>query len=87
MPSSTSGRPAWLSTSAPNGGIKLKLDMVIGSHEIESTDKNTITDITSRVKDLNNRLNDIRREQIFQRVRQDSTIGHDIMECKLTWML
>lgn len=69
MPSSTSGRPAWLSTSSPNGGIKLKLDMVIGSSsEIESSDKNTIADITTRVKDLNNRLNDIRREQVFQRV-------------------
>lgn len=69
MPSSTSGRPSWLSTSSPNGGIKLKLDMVIGSSsEIESSDKNTLNDITSRVKDLNNRLNDIRREQIFQRV-------------------
>lgn len=69
MPSSTSGRPAWLSTSTPNGGIKLKLDMVIGSSsEIESSDKNTLADITTRVKDLNNRLNDIRREQVFQRV-------------------
>ncbi|PMB67258.1 putative membrane protein C16E9.09c [Beauveria bassiana] len=71
MPSSTSGRSAWLSTSAPNGGIKLRLDMVIGSSsEIESSDKNTIADITTRVKDLNNRLFDIRREQVFQRERE-----------------
>ncbi|EGX96266.1 ERP1 protein precursor [Cordyceps militaris CM01] len=71
LPSSTSGRPAWLSASSTNGGIKLKLDMVIGSSsQIESSDKNTIADITTRVKDLNNRLNDIRREQVFQRERE-----------------
>lgn len=52
-----------------NGGIKLILDLVIGeTNEIESTDKSKIQDITTRVKDLNARLNDIRREQVFQRV-------------------
>ncbi len=70
MPSSTSGRPAWLSTAMANGGIKLKLDMVIGhTSEIESDDKNTLGDIATRIRDLNNRLSDIRREQVFQRVR------------------
>lgn len=43
--------------------------MVIGdSSEIERSDKGKIDDITTRVKDLTNRLNDIRREQVFQRV-------------------
>lgn len=69
MPSSTSGRPAWLSTAMPNGGIKLKLDMIIGhTSEIESDDKNTLGEIATRIRDLNNRLADIRGEQVFQRV-------------------
>ena len=42
--------------------------MVIGGSDIESSDKGKITDITTRVKDLTARLNDIRREQVFQRV-------------------
>jgi hypothetical protein len=55
--------------SNPNGGIKLRLDMVIGeTSQIESDDKDKLQDITTRVKDLNARLNDIRREQVFQRV-------------------
>jgi hypothetical protein len=68
-PSSNSGKSGWLSLSQPNGGIRLTLDMAIGeSSAIESSDKNKLEDITTRVKDLNNRLNDIRREQVFQRV-------------------
>lgn len=69
-PSSDSGKTAWLSTSNPNGGIKLTLDMTIGETSvIESSDKDKLTDIQSRVKDLTSRLQDIRREQVFQRVR------------------
>jgi len=68
-PSSNSGRSGWLSQHSPNGGIKLHLDLVIGeTNEIESTDKSKLADIATRVKDLNARLNDIRREQVFQRV-------------------
>lgn len=68
-PSSTSGRSSWHSAKNPNGGIKLSLDLVIGeTNQIESSDKTKIQDITTRVKDLNARLNDIRREQVFQRV-------------------
>lgn len=70
-PSSTSGRSGWLSSSNPNGGIRLNLDMVIGeTNEIESTDKGKLENISNRVKDLNARLNDIRREQVFQRERE-----------------
>lgn len=70
-PSSSSGRSNWLSLSAPNGGIRLTLDMAIGeSSAIESSDKNKLEDIAARVRDLNNRLNDIRREQVFQRERE-----------------
>lgn len=70
-PSSSSGRPGWLSMANYNGGIKLRLDMVIGeTNQIESDDKEKLQDITTRVKDLNARLNDIRREQVFQRERE-----------------
>ncbi|KAK2612361.1 emp24p/erv25p-related protein [Conoideocrella luteorostrata] len=71
VPSSTSGRSSWLSARSPNGGIKMRLDLVIGeTGSIESSDKDKLQDIASRVKDLNARLNDIRREQVFQRERE-----------------
>ncbi|KID87205.1 ERP1 protein precursor [Metarhizium guizhouense ARSEF 977] len=71
VPSSTSGRSSWLSAHSPNGGIKMKLDLVIGeTGQIESSDKDKLQDIASRVKDLNARLHDIRREQVFQRERE-----------------
>jgi hypothetical protein len=67
--SSNSGNPGWLSTNNHNGGIKLILDLVIGeSNQIESTDKTRLQDLASRVKDLNIRLSEIRKEQVFQRV-------------------
>jgi len=53
------------------GGIKVTLDIAIGeTSNIESTDKGKIQDIVSKVKDLNGRLQDIRREQVFQRERE-----------------
>ena len=68
-PSSNSGRNNWLSAASVNGGIRLTLDLAIGeTSEIESADKDKLQDITTRIKDLNNRLSDIRREQVFQRV-------------------
>lgn len=73
-PSSDSGKTGWLSTSNPNGGIKLTLDMTIGETSvIESSDKDKLMDIQSRVKDLNSRLQDIRREQVFQRVHYEAS--------------
>ena len=49
--------------------MKLTLDMAIGeTSAIESTDKGKMTEISQKVRDLNGRLQDIRREQIFQRV-------------------
>ncbi|TVY40606.1 Protein ERP1 [Lachnellula occidentalis] len=70
-PSSTSGGTGWLSALHPMGGIKLTLDLAIGeTSAIESTDKGKIQDIVQKVKDLNGRLNDIRREQVFQRERE-----------------
>ena len=47
----------------------MTLDLAIGeTSEIESTDKGKIQDIVQKVKDLNGRLADIKREQVFQRV-------------------
>jgi hypothetical protein len=68
-PSSNSGGSNWLSALHPQGGIKLTLDLAIGeTSAIESTDKGKIQDIVKRVQELNGRLQDIRREQVFQRV-------------------
>lgn len=68
-PSSNSGKSGWLSALHPNGGIKLTLDLAIGeTSDIGSTDKGKMEDISQRVRDLNSRLQDIRREQVFQRV-------------------
>ncbi|KAL1968855.1 hypothetical protein VTN77DRAFT_1216 [Rasamsonia byssochlamydoides] len=58
----------WLS-----GGprVKLTLDIAIGAtSKIESEDQGKMADIVQRVKDLNSRLQDIRREQVFQRERE-----------------
>ena len=61
----------WFSSGGTGmGGIKLSLDMAIGaSSKIESDDKSKIEGIVGKVKELNGRLTDIRREQVFQRVR------------------
>lgn len=68
-PSSTAVNNGWLSGLTPLGGVRLTLDLAIGeTSQIESTDKGKIQDIVKRVKDLNGRLQDIRREQVFQRV-------------------
>jgi hypothetical protein len=68
-PSSSSGGSGWLSALHPMGGIKLTLDLAIGeTSAIESKDKGKMNDIVQKVKDLNGRLQDIRREQVFQRV-------------------
>ncbi|KAI6383602.1 hypothetical protein MCOR25_000055 [Pyricularia grisea] len=70
-PSSNSGNTGWLSTGSPNGGIRLTLDLAIGeTSALESSDKDKLEDIATRVKDLNMRLQDIRREQVFQRERE-----------------
>jgi hypothetical protein len=52
-----------------HGTVKFTLDMAIGeTSKIESTDKGKIDDIVQRISDLNKRMQDIRREQVFQRV-------------------
>ena len=60
----------WLSGGVPNGNVRLNLDLAIGeTSAIESADKGKLSEIAQKVRDLNGRLQDIRREQIFQRVR------------------
>ncbi|EGD91366.1 hypothetical protein H112_01169 [Trichophyton rubrum D6] len=59
----------WL--SGASGPVKLTLDMAIGeSNHLESEDKSKLDDLVERVRNLNGRLQDIRREQVFQRERE-----------------
>ena len=52
------------------GGVKIELDIAIGEgSKIESEDKAKLEGIVGKVKELNARLGDVRREQVFQRVR------------------
>ncbi|KAK3170915.1 hypothetical protein OEA41_002999 [Lepraria neglecta] len=61
----------WLTGGGVQGQVKLTLDMAIGeTSAIESTDKGKMTEISQKVRDLNGRLQDIRREQVFQRERE-----------------
>ena len=53
------------------GGIKFELDMIIGeTSKIESDDKSKISKAVQQVMDINARLADVRREQVFQRERE-----------------
>jgi len=55
----------------PHAAVKFSLDTVIGeTSKLESNDKGKLRDIVDRVKDLNNRLVDIKREQAYQRERE-----------------
>ncbi|KAL9104658.1 MAG: hypothetical protein Q9163_000401 [Psora crenata] len=66
---SGAGSGGWLSGGQQGGLIKLTLDVAIGeTSAIESADKGKIGELAQKVKDLNGRLLDIRREQVFQRV-------------------
>jgi len=69
-PQNVPGSGGWLS-SGVHGSVRFHLDMVIGeTSKIESTDKGKLDDIVQKVRDLNSRLQDIRREQVFQRERE-----------------
>lgn len=59
---------AWFG-SGIHASVKFTLDLAIGeTSKIESTDKSKIDDLSQKIKDLNSRLQDVRREQVFQRV-------------------
>jgi hypothetical protein len=70
-PSGPRAHAGWFSSGGIDmGGVKLSLDLAIGAtSKIESDDKGKIEGIVGKVKELNGRLMDIRREQVFQRVR------------------
>ena len=57
-------------SSGIHGTVKFTLDLAIGeTSKIESTDKDKVQTLVQKAQDLNSRLQDVRREQIFQRVR------------------
>ncbi|KAI5283521.1 emp24p/erv25p- protein [Ascosphaera acerosa] len=61
----------WLSGGAGAQPIKFSTNMVIGeTSKIESEDRSKLQDMTQRVQNLHSRLQDIRREQVFQRERE-----------------
>lgn len=69
QPTNVAASSGWLVGGQDMGGVKLMLDMVIGeTSKIESTDKGKVDELVNKVRDLNGRLQDIRREQVFQRV-------------------
>ncbi|KAL4964745.1 emp24/gp25L/p24 family protein [Aspergillus stella-maris] len=69
-PETNAATGGWLS-GASAGAVRVTLDVAIGeTSKIESEDKGKITDLVQRVKDLNSRLQDIRKEQVFQRERE-----------------
>ncbi|RKF78762.1 Protein ERP1 [Golovinomyces cichoracearum] len=69
--STNSGSKDWLSTPKTHGSLKLTLDISVGdSTKNDASDKGKILHIVQRVKDLNSRMSDIRREQIWQRERE-----------------
>lgn len=72
----------FLKSGQETGGLRLNLDIAIGeTSNIESSDKGKILDIVSKVKDLNGRLQDIRREQVFQRVCESCNDSNGNMKC------
>ena len=73
----------WFSgAGVTGGGVKLTIDLAIGeTSKIESEDKSKIENIVSKVRELNGRLVDIRREQVFQRV---GILSHSQCHAELT---
>lgn len=70
-PTNVPATSGYLFHGAQAGGIKFELDMAIGdTSKIESSDKDKIDDVVKKVRDLNARLQDVKREQGFQRERE-----------------
>ncbi|KAL9939266.1 hypothetical protein V8E36_002079 [Tilletia maclaganii] len=65
-----------LSTTYPSDGsaptVRMHLDIVIGDAKPDNavSDKEHVNDLAARVRELNGRLRDIRREQQYQRERE-----------------
>ena len=63
------GSGGWLSGGQNSGAVKLTLDLAIGeTNSIKNADEGKVGELAQKVRDLNGRLMDIRREQVFQRV-------------------
>ena len=61
----TSGSGGWFTTTH----VKLHLDLAVGeTGDIDRSSKEKTETLAQRVQELNARLGDIRREQVFQRV-------------------
>lgn len=74
---------AWFG-SGVHASVKFTLDLAIGeTSKIESTDKTKLDDLSQKVRDLEGRLQDVRREQIFQRVRDLDKQTSSVGECRL----
>lgn len=70
-PTNVPATSGFLFSGQQTGGIKFELDMAIGeTSQIESSDKDKMGEMVQKVKDLNARLQDVRREQVFQRERE-----------------
>lgn len=70
-PTNVPATSGFLFSGSQVGGIKFELDMAIGdTSKIESSDKGKMEDVVQKVRDLNARLQDVRREQVFQRERE-----------------
>jgi hypothetical protein len=65
----TSSGGGWFTASH----VKLHLDLAVGeTGDIDRENKGKTETLAQRVQDLNARLHDIRREQVFQRVSSPS---------------
>lgn len=65
----TSSGGGWFTASH----VKLHLDLAVGeTGDIDRENKGKTETLAQRVQDLNARLHDIRREQVFQRVNSPS---------------
>ncbi|TKA27170.1 hypothetical protein B0A50_04507 [Salinomyces thailandicus] len=70
-PTNVPATTGFLFSGSQTGGIKFELDMAIGETSlIASSDKEKLGEVVQRVKDISARLQDVRREQVFQRERE-----------------
>lgn len=76
---SGAGIGGWLSGGQGNGAVRLTLDLAIGeTNAIKTADEGRMGELAQKVRDLNQRLVDIRREQVFQRVSISQTSSASI---------
>ena len=60
---------AWFG-SGIHASVRFTLDLAIGeTSKIESSDKGKLDDLSTKLRDMNSRLQDVTREQVFQQVR------------------